>query len=65
MKKEIWTPFEMFCPNCAEHLYAVRNEEGRVKVQCPRCGVKYVSQLKGRRHEQIDMYAPAGQVATY
>lgn len=63
MQTQEWKPAVMYCVNCAEKIVGYRNADGKVKVECPRCGVKYVSQRKSRRHEQIDVYAPVGQVA--
>ncbi len=63
MQEQIWTPLVMYCVNCSHQVIGYRNKDGKVKIQCPKCGVKYVSQKKGRRHEQIDVYAPEGQVA--
>lgn len=62
MKKEIWTPIPMFCPNCGQLNYGYRNEEGRIKYECKRCKVVFVRTQKGRRHDRVDIYVPSGQV---
>jgi len=61
MTEQEWKPAYMYCMNCAEKVVGFRNKEGKVKIECPKCGVKYVSQRKSRRHETIDVYAPAQQ----
>ena len=63
MQEQEWKCAVLFCVNCAEKIIGFRNKEGKVKVECPKCGARYVSQKKGRRHEQIDVYAPVGQAA--
>ena len=60
-----WTPIPMYCSNCGELLYGYRNDEGKIKYECKRCGTVAVRVQKGRRHDKIDLYAPEGQVRYY
>lgn len=55
----------MYCSNCGELLYGYRNDEGKIKYECKRCGTVAVRVQKGRRHDKIDLYAPEGQVRYY
>ena len=41
---------------------AWKNETGMTRFVCPHCGTVTVSKEKSRRHIQIDMYAPKGEV---
>ena len=56
---------EMYCSNCGELLYGYRNDEGKIKYECKRCGTVAVRVQKGRRHDKIDLYAPEGQIRYY
>ena len=58
-----WKPMVMYCNNCAQKLIGFANGTGTVKYECPRCQCKLISKPKGRRHTQIDIFAPQGQVA--
>ena len=33
-----WTPIPMYCSNCGALLYGYRNDEGKIKYECKRCG---------------------------
>ena len=57
-----WTPIPMYCSNCGALLYGYRNDEGKIKYECKRCGTVAVRVQKGRRHDKIDLYAPEGQL---
>ena len=63
--KDNWTPIPMYCSNCGELLYGYRNDEGKIKYECKRCGTVAVRVQKGRRHDKIDLYAPEGQIRYY
>lgn len=54
-------PVKFFCNNCGNVITGVRDEKGFIKVQCSRCGTLIVSNVVGRRHVQLDVYAPQGQ----
>ena len=60
-----WTPIPMYCSNCGALLYGYRNDEGKIKYECKRCGTVAVRVPKGRRHDKIDLYAPEGQIRYY
>lgn len=49
------------CVNCHTEIEGIKDENGKTKVKCPYCGTVTVSQIKSRRHIQIDVYAPQGQ----
>ena len=50
-----WTPIPMYCSNCGALLYGYRNDEGKIKYECKRCGTVAVRVQKGRRHDKIDL----------
>ena len=52
---------KVVCNNCFRITTGYRDENGVVKYQCTRCGATSVSKVMGRRHVQLDIYAPAGQ----
>lgn len=49
------------CNNCFYQTVHIIDENGVIKYQCPRCGSVTVSRILGRRHVQLDVYAPKGQ----
>ncbi len=49
------------CNNCLKETTCVRDEFGQIRFRCSCCGSKTCSSVKGRRHVQIDVYAPDGQ----
>jgi predicted RNA-binding Zn-ribbon protein involved in translation (DUF1610 family) len=51
-------PVPFVCVNCHEEIIAIRDVNGRAKVKCPHCGTVTISQMKNRRHIQMDVYAP-------
>lgn len=55
-------PVEMECPNCHHKTVVWRDSEGRAKWVCPRCRATTVSKVMSRRHVQLDIYAPEGEV---
>lgn len=52
---------KVICNNCFQFVVAIRDETGLIKYQCPRCGAYTISKAVGRRHLQLDIYAPHGQ----
>lgn len=60
MKKE--RVIKVMCQNCHYEEYRLCNESGQASLQCPCCGAKTVNSIISRRHMQIDVYAPKGQV---
>lgn len=55
-------PYKTECPNCHQPILAWRNSDGVSKWICTRCGVKTVSKVMGKRHINLDVIAPEGQV---
>ncbi len=53
---------KVICNNCFQETLGLRDESGVIKFKCPKCGTLTVSKVMSRRHVQIDMYAPQGQV---
>ena len=54
-------PIKCFCVNCMNEITGLQDENGKMRVSCSRCGTVTVSQVMGRRHIQLDVYAPKGQ----
>ena len=50
------------CFNCHHKQVALRTPDGLTKMKCGYCGAVSVSKVKSRRHLQVDIYAPKGQV---
>ena len=42
-----------------------KNEENKIRYECQTCKVVFVRIQKGRRHDTIEMYAPAGVERLY
>ncbi len=55
-------PVETECPNCHQKILAWRDPNGVAKWVCPRCRTKTVSKVMGRRHINLDIIGPEGQV---
>lgn len=53
---------EMECPNCHQKIIVWRDTEGKSKWVCPRCKTMTVSKVMSRRHVQMDIFAPEGEV---
>ena len=53
---------KVMCYNCHYERWEVKDEAGTAKMLCPCCGTRTVLQVASRRHIQIDIYAPQGQV---
>lgn len=52
---------QVVCNNCFQQTVAWRDETGKLKYRCTKCGSVTISQVMSRRHIQTDMYAPQGQ----
>ena len=63
MEHEDCKPVEKECPNCHEKIIVWQDANGVCKWVCKRCGTMTVSKNITRRHIQMDIYAPKGQVA--
>lgn len=59
-KETTWKVTSLHCPNCGGIVQGYTNYEGAVKLSCRICGVKMVMKRMGRRHDRVDIYAPAG-----
>ena len=62
LKVDSSTPYQTECPNCHQSIIAWWDENGMARYVCPRCGVKTVSKIMGKRHVRSDYFAPEGQV---
>lgn len=50
------------CPNCGTVETGCRDEHGVLRLTCRCCGTYLVSRPRGRRHENMDVYAPKGEM---
>lgn len=57
---EDWTIYSWYCPNCKTQVAGLKNKKNQIRVICTKCGVEMVRTVVSRRHDVIDMYAPAG-----
>ena len=55
-------PVSFKCFNCNHQEIAWKDETGMIRFVCSNCVTITVSKEKSRRHIQIDMYAPKGEV---
>lgn len=62
MKKKYdeWTTVPMYCPNCGTINNGYAGSEGKIKYECPRCGLVMVRTYKNRRHDLLDITIPEG-----
>ncbi len=51
-----------YCRNCGQKIIGYRDEDGMLRLKCPRCNAVSVSRKVTRRHEDVQEYAPPGQV---
>ncbi len=65
MNYDTWKPVPMYCPNCGKLNIGYKNEENKIRYECQTCKVVFVRIQKGRRHDTIEMYAPAGVERLY
>ena len=61
MNQQKDTPVYGYCRNCGKKIMGFRNKDGLLKVECPMCHTRYISQQKSRRHIVEDIYAPTGE----
>lgn len=61
-KTDTMKAVQFSCPNCKKEAIGWQDGEGLTRFQCPRCGTVTVSKAISRRHVQMDIYAPKGQV---
>lgn len=53
---------KVICNNCKEETYGLQDEQGVTRIQCAKCGTVTVSKIMSRRHVQLNIFAPKGQV---
>ena len=56
-----WIIYSRYCPNCKEEVAGLKDKKNQIKVKCSRCGAEMIRTIVGRRHDVIDIYAPAGE----
>lgn len=61
-KKETWTTASLYCPNCGKKFWAHVPASGKIKSACASCFAVVVKTKIGRRHTQLDVYVPAGDL---
>lgn len=61
-KRDTIKAVKFTCPNCKHEDTALQDGSGMTRFQCPRCGTCTVAKPMSRRHVQVDIYAPQGQV---
>ena len=47
-------------PSATTQVAGLKNKKNQIRVICTKCGVEMVRTVVSRRHDVIDMYAPAG-----
>lgn len=52
----------VICNNCKDEIDGLQDEQGVTRIQCPKCGTVTVSKVMSRRHVQLNIFAPKGQV---
>jgi hypothetical protein len=53
-----WQRYTFFCSYCGNRLLGYKNAKGLIKIECERCHSVSIRKHIGRRHNQIDVYAP-------
>ncbi len=53
-----WTVVQMYCPNCGTLSTGYRDQNGKHRFQCKRCGVAMVRSYKSRRQDLIEVTIP-------
>lgn len=56
---------KMVCNNCFCPLVGFKDEKGRIRVKCPKCGMVTTASAKSRRVVQMELVAPEGQEVTW
>ena len=57
---EDWRIYFWYCPNCKQEVAGLKNKKNQIKGKCSGCGAEMVRTIISRRHDVIDIYAPAG-----
>ena len=50
-----WTEVQMFCPNCGTLNVGYKDQEGKYRFRCKRCGVVMLRSYKNRRQDVIEV----------
>ena len=53
-----WTVVQMYCPNCGTLSTGYRDQNGKHRFQCKRCGVAMVRSYKSRRLDLVEVTIP-------
>ena len=59
IKKDKWEMISWCCPNCGQLISGLPNAEGKIKASCQKCKTEMVLVHKGRRHDTLEIFAPA------
>lgn len=60
MLKE-WKIFSWYCPNCKNAVAGLKDKKNQIRVKCEKCKTEMIRTFAGRRHDVIQLYAPAGE----
>ena len=55
-----WTVVQIYFPNCGTLNIGYRDQNGKHRFQCKRCGVAMVRSYKSRRQDLIEVTLPKG-----
>ncbi len=59
-----WTVYTWYCPNCRNRVGGPKNKKNQIRAKCGKCGAEMIRTVRSRRHNVIDVYAPAGEEGT-
>lgn len=45
----------MYCANCGAKVAGLKSQDGALRIECPRCGVKIYSKQKNAREVDIKL----------
>lgn len=46
---------QMYCANCGAKVAGLKSQDGALRIECPRCGVKIYSKQKNAREVDIKL----------
>lgn len=56
MKNELYNNVvQMYCANCGAKVAGLKSQDGALRIECPRCGVKIYSKQKNAREVDIKL----------